>query len=149
MLNDQEFIAAVLPGGFHISNSPLNTVQDIKNAGWLTGSIPIPADKPWYYDLADEPQITDEFTAWLTTAYVRANVSPLNTDETLAHKVLSFLVQDLIQYQGFDDEVADTIFALTAVVVGGAAHIRKHGYAPVDAETFASGWWYGRESSWD
>lgn len=140
LLNEQDFASATLPSGFHIVGSPLVSVADIVNGTWANGSIPVSEDQPWYYSVFDDNHDCDEFTAWLNTAYVRANVSPLSTDEDEAHHVLSYLVQDVVRYLGVTESTGILTCTLHAIVVGGAAYIKEFGHVPVDAADFVDNW---------
>lgn len=140
LLNEQTFATGVLPNGFHIVASSLASVADIVNGTWADGSIPVSEDCPWYADAIGDTVECDEFTAWLNTAYVRANVSPLSTDNDDAHKVLSFLAQDVVRYLGVTESTGILLITCHAIVVGGAAYIKEFGHVPLDANDFVDNW---------
>lgn len=140
MLNEQDFAAAVLPSGFHIVGLPVLLAADIVSGTWVNGSIPVSGDLPWYSEIFDVPHDCDEFTAWLNTAYVRANVNTTSTDEDEANHVLSFLAADVVRYLGVTESTGILLGICNALVVGGAAYIKEFGYVPLDAVEFLDTW---------
>ena len=140
LLNEQDFAAAVLPSGFHISKLPVLLAADIVSGTWINGSIPIPSEVQWYASIFDYVHDCDEFTAWLNTAYVRANVNTTSTDEDEVHHVLSFMAADVVRYLGVTESTGILLGICNAIVVGGAAYIKEFGHVPLDAVEFLVNW---------
>jgi len=140
LLNEQTFVTGVLPHGFHVVDAALASVTEIVNGTWADGSIPVSKDRPWYYEAVGNDKDCDEFTAWLNTAYVRANVSPMSTDDDDAHHVLSLMVGDVVRYLGMTESTGVLVSVLHAIIVGGAAYIDEFGHVPLDAADFIDQW---------
>lgn len=140
MYTEETFTSAILPNGYHLVMSALSSVAQIHEHSHVDGSVPVSADDQWYASLFDNPNDCDELSAWLNTAYVRANVSPVSTDTDDAHHVLSFLVADIVRYIGMTENSGWLVTFLHAIVVGGAQYIQAHKYAPPDATAFIEAW---------
>lgn len=145
MHSEQEFKAAILPRGYHIVQHPVITVADVLNGTNGVG-IPVSNDTPWYAPLAedDDPNSTDEFTAWYNAVCAQMSVNPTDTDEDHMNRVFGYMAFQMIALRGYGDETQDALAAIEAVVVGGAAYIRTHGHAPLDAVAFVDSWQYDR-----